>query len=135
MSDMSDNQLMYRKMEGEKRIKNILILDRYIEYVRESGFNKVGKSIRKQEPFKELKRYLKKYPFDGGHFKCTTSMYCQLLDDQMFGRFKREYGLSGIVLCEVLALSHRHLQKARLLRRQILKLISISKPKLPKGGA
>lgn len=109
---LTKSQARYKRIEGERKIKLILVLDKYIEFVQATEYKKINGKLHKRVEYKKIKRMLRKYPFKGGHFNCDVSLYCTLLCNKTFRRFLKQYNI-GYELHKLLAITLDQLRDLR----------------------
>lgn len=122
---ISQSKAQANRIRFEKRIKDIIALDEYLNFIHEEGYKELPRKIKKVDEYKEMKWFLKRYPFDGNHFKCDVSTYCAALDKKRFERFKKATGIEAD-LADMLALDNYSFLEATRLRKTLIKLRRIN---------
>ena len=122
---LTKSQVQYKRIEGEKRIKHLLVLDKYVEYASTKKIKYISKKLHKKAQYKEIKSVLRQYPFSGKHFKCDVAMYCTLLDDKVFKSFLKENNID-YEIHKILAITKDQLKGLRENKRYLTRTRSLS---------
>lgn len=100
-----------RREEGERRIDAILILDKYIEYARDTPV--ISYDVKPSFARDMLDSQLFNYPFSTPLLNLDTGLYVKLLSNDTYARFQNRRGKNEdgrhkeYTLWEVLGLTHK----------------------------
>ncbi|QJT71071.1 hypothetical protein GR11A_00033 [Vibrio phage vB_VcorM_GR11A] len=77
---ITQKQAQYRRIEAEKRIRNILILDDYINWVEDRPMTRISETLVDNVNYHVVRNILNRYPFDGGHFNVNVHSLLKVLN-------------------------------------------------------
>lgn len=115
-----------QRIEGERKIKRILVLDEYLNWIKVRNF-KVTNQVLVDTNYKTVMDCVNHYPFDGGHFKVDYNTLMSALDVQTYKKFKKEYKVP-YELHEIMEMDKRRFKEV-LASRKYLIILSKQKPR------
>ncbi|WYW00834.1 hypothetical protein Aura_00155 [Pseudomonas phage vB_PpuM-Aura] len=104
-----------RRLEGEFRITHILILDRYLEWLKDRNL-----PVYSDEDLRPLDNLFHEYPFNGGHFPQNYSLLIAAFSREYWRLFVAETDIEAD-LTSVLGIPPRLFQQLSTLRLQLVR--------------
>ncbi|QJT70896.1 hypothetical protein GR7B_00098 [Vibrio phage vB_VcorM_GR7B] len=90
---ITQKQAQYRRIEGEKKIKSILVLDDYIEWLESRPYRRIDENLIDTVNYHVMESTLNRYPFDGGHFNVNVHTLLRLLNKKNLKRYCKFKGI------------------------------------------